>query len=87
VAKGLTAVPGVEVFPSQANFILFRTTHPSDEVCDGLLGKGVLVRNLGSAPGLLRCLRVTVGTREENDRFLEGLTHVMKTLGTKTGIG
>jgi histidinol-phosphate aminotransferase len=87
VAKGLTAVPGVEVFPSQANFILLRTTHPSDEVCDGLLGKGVLVRNLGSAPGLLRCLRVTVGTREENDRFLEGLTHVMKTLGTKTGIG
>jgi histidinol-phosphate aminotransferase len=84
VASRLVAIPGVEVFPSEANFILFRTTHPSDEVFDGLLREGILVRNLGSAPGLSRCLRVTVGTREENDRFLEGVTQVMNTRGTKT---
>jgi len=52
-----------------------------------LLAEGVLVRNLGSAPDLLNCLRVTVGTREENDRFLEGLTKVMRQVGTKIGIG
>jgi histidinol-phosphate aminotransferase len=78
VASRLAAIPGVEVFPSEANFILFRTAPPSDEVFDGLLGEGVLVRNLGSAPGLAKCLRVTVGTREENERFLAALAKVMR---------
>jgi len=87
MAKRLTTIPGVEVYPSQANFILFRTTHPGNEVFEGLLAEGVLVRNLGSVSDLLNCLRVTVGTREENDRFLEGLTKVMRQVGTKMGIG
>ena len=78
VAKRLTMIPGAEVYPSQANFILFRTMRPADEVFEGLLAEGVLVRNLGSAPGLLNCLRVTVGARKENDRFLGGLTKVMR---------
>ena len=78
MAERLTAIPGVEVYPSQANFILFRTTHPGNEVFEGLFAEGVLVRNLGSAPDLLNCLRVTVGTGEENERFLAALTKVMR---------
>ncbi|MGH7428165.1 MAG: histidinol-phosphate transaminase [Candidatus Methylomirabilaceae bacterium] len=86
VAKGLAGVPGVEVFPSEANFILFRTIHPSDALFEGLLAEGVLVRNLGGALGLENCLRVTVGTAEENDRFLGGMTTVMRRLGTGAGV-
>jgi histidinol-phosphate aminotransferase len=74
----LDALPGVEAFPSAANFILFRTTHPGDDLFEALLQQGVLVRNVGSAPGLQDCLRVTVGTKAENDRFLEALTRVLR---------
>ena len=85
LARELAGLPGVEAFPSEANFILFRTTHPSDAVFGALLAEGVLVRNLGSASGLKNCLRVTVGTKEENERFLEGLKKVTRQLGTRMG--
>jgi histidinol-phosphate aminotransferase len=78
VMNHLVALPGVEVFPSAANFILFRTTRPGDDLFEALLQQGVLVRNIGSAPGLQDCLRVTIGTKAENDRFLEGITKAMR---------
>jgi len=65
---------GVRVWPSGANFVLFR---PADGDGDGvwqrLLGAGVLVRNCASWPRLGGCLRVTVGTVQENDTFLSAL--------------
>lgn len=78
VMDRLVALPGVEAFPSAANFILFRTTLPGNDVFEAVLGQGVLVRNLGSVPGLQNCLRVTVGTKAENDRFLDALTKVLR---------
>ncbi len=92
VMDRLTALAGVEPFPSEANFVLFRTRLPGDRVFEALLGEGVLVRNLGSASGLKDCLRVTIGTAEENERFLEGLTVLMRQLegcevrGAKCGV-
>jgi histidinol-phosphate aminotransferase len=86
VAERLQELPGVEVFPSEANFILFRTARPCDRVFEALLGRRVLVRNLGSAPGLVNCLRVTIGTREENDRFLDGLRAVMAGVEARGGV-
>jgi histidinol-phosphate aminotransferase len=86
VATRLAGVPGVDAFPSRANFILFRTAHPSDALFEGLLAEGVLVRNLGGAPGLANCLRVTVGTAKENDRFLDGLATVMRRLDAGAGV-
>ncbi len=77
VERRLVDLAGVEVFPSEANFILFRTRLPGAHVFEGLLTEGILVRNLGSVPGLSNCLRVTIGTVEENDRFLDGVTGVM----------
>jgi histidinol-phosphate aminotransferase len=75
VAAGLARLPGVTVFPSDANFLLFRTPWASRAVFDGLRGRGVLVRDLGGQPGPLRgCLRVTVGTPEENTAFLEAIS-------------
>lgn len=61
----------LEVFPSVANFVLFR--HRSRSAADlhaALLEVGVLVRDVSGWPGADECLRVTVGTREENARFL-----------------
>ena len=71
VAEALERLP-VESFPSGANFVLFR---PSDgpAVWQALVDRGVLVRDCSSWPRLANCLRVTVGTPEENDRFLDAL--------------
>jgi histidinol-phosphate aminotransferase len=69
----LQRIPGIEPYPSDANFILFRTAG-ADRVFDGLRRCGVLIKNLhGSHPALAQCLRVTVGAPEENSRFLDCL--------------
>jgi len=71
--NALNAAPGVEAYPSEANFILFRVPR-ADAAFEGLKARGILIRNLnGSHAALARCLRVTVGTPEENARFLGAL--------------
>ncbi|MGI8793324.1 MAG: histidinol-phosphate transaminase [Acidimicrobiales bacterium] len=69
---------GVETWDSEANFILFRPrVVPGDEVWQALVERSVLVRNCSSWPRLADCLRVTIGTPEENDRFVDALTEVL----------
>ncbi len=73
----LEALPGlgVEAFPSDANFVLFRPPRPAAQVWQGLLDRGVLVRDFTAlVPG---CLRVTAGTPEEIDLFLSALEEVL----------
>ena len=67
---------GVEIFPTKANFILFRTKLPASDIFGGLLARGVLIRNM-SGGSLNNCLRVTVGTREENQAFLAALKEIL----------
>jgi histidinol-phosphate aminotransferase len=62
--------------PTQANFVLFDVERSASEVFDALMRKGVLVRPCGSF-GLPSCLRVTVGTPEENQKFAEALEAVL----------
>ena len=70
----LKRMPGVRPFPSDANFILFRTGR-AERVFNGLRQHGILIKNLhGSHPSLADCLRVTVGTPDENVRFLDALS-------------
>lgn len=70
----LEKLPGIKTYPSDANFILFQVPGKASETHQGLLDQGILVRNSpGSTHGLDKCLRVTVGTRQENDLFLEKL--------------
>ncbi|PYS42119.1 MAG: histidinol-phosphate transaminase [Acidobacteria bacterium] len=69
----------VRAFPSKANFILIRTARPARELFDGLYSHGVLVRDVSAYPLLDRCLRVSIGTPEENDRFLAALDRVLET--------
>ena len=63
----------VKVFPSQANFVLIKTARPARDLFDALYSQGVLVRDVSSYPLLDRCLRVSIGLPEENDRFLKAL--------------
>jgi histidinol-phosphate aminotransferase len=66
------------VTPSGANFILFRPiTRPGRDVWQGLLDRGVLVRDCSGWPRLADRLRVTVGTPDENDAFLGALREVV----------
>ena len=68
----------VDVWPSGSNFVLLRPQHLSgDDVWQGLVDRSVLVRNCASWPRLQGCLRVTIGTPDEDDRFLEALTEVL----------
>jgi histidinol-phosphate aminotransferase len=69
---------GVQHWPSGANFVLFRVGDlPGGEVWSQLVDRSVLVRNCSSWPRLQNCLRVTVGTAEENDRFLSALADIV----------
>ena len=73
VAAALNDLP-VDSWPSDANFILFRPRErDADGVWRSLLAHSVLIRNCASWEGLKGCLRVTIGTPEENDRFLQAL--------------
>ncbi len=68
----------VDVFPSGANFVLFRpTTMPGRAVWQGLVDRSVLVRDCSSWPRLTDCLRVTIGTPDENAAFLGALADVL----------
>ncbi len=77
LSAALSAIPGVHVFPSAANFILLRIERPGlsgTQVFDRLLAQKVLVKNVGKMHALLEnCLRVTVSTPAENALFLAAL--------------
>jgi histidinol-phosphate aminotransferase len=69
----LVGTVDVHAYPSSANFILFRLPHAA-RVFDGLKQRGVLIKKLdGSHPALADCLRVTVGSAEENELFIRAL--------------
>lgn len=64
---------GIEPFPSEANFILFRCTLEKNSVYGHLVEKGILIKNFTSTGPLADCMRVTVGTEEENSAFVDAL--------------
>jgi histidinol-phosphate aminotransferase len=69
----LSKLEGIDVFPSEANFVLFRVEHAAALWRDLLHNHSVLVRDFSRAPGLTDCLRVTVGTEKENQRFIDAM--------------
>ena len=72
---GLKRMPGFQAWPSAANFVLFRSRNKNaDEIFTRLMQQGVLIKNLHGTHRLLdQCLRVTVGTNDENRAFLEAM--------------
>jgi len=75
----LRRVPALTAYPSSANFILVRLPEEwAGEVHRRLKERGALARDLSSVPGMQGCLRLTVGTPEENEAFLSILAEVLK---------
>ena len=75
----LSMLDTLEVFPSQANFILFRVKQGNaSAVFESLLAEGVLIKNLDKPGPLQNCLRVTVGTAEENQAFIRALEKALR---------
>ncbi len=71
----LRDLPGVRAYPSEANMILVRVPD-AQRAFDGMKSRGVLVKNIGAALGhplLANCLRLTVGTPEENTQMIDAL--------------
>lgn len=81
IARELAALPGLSVFPSEANFVLFRVESDRIDhrgVFERLLdGYGILVRDVSAYPMLERCLRVNAGTPEETGAFLDAMSEIM----------
>jgi histidinol-phosphate aminotransferase len=75
VAEALRA-RGLEVAPSQANFLLVNVQRPGRELYDLLLRKGVIVRPMG--PPIGHWLRITLGLPAENDRMLAALDELLR---------
>ncbi|MDQ1433593.1 MAG: histidinol-phosphate aminotransferase [Actinomycetota bacterium] len=73
----LAATEGIVVCPAGANVLLFRVASDAHEVWKRMLAHDVLVRDFSSWPRIEGCLRVTVGTPEENDAFLAALGEVL----------
>jgi histidinol-phosphate aminotransferase len=73
IQRALREMPGVKTWPSDANMILVRVPDAA-KAFEGLKAHGVLVKNVSKMhPLLANCLRLTVGTHDENARLLEGL--------------
>jgi histidinol-phosphate aminotransferase len=62
----------INVYPSEANFLLVKIKN-ARKIYDELLNLGIVVRDRSSAPGCSDCLRITVGTKEQNGRLLDTL--------------
>lgn len=77
--QALDGMPGIRAWPSEANFILFQVqATDAGRVYDALYTAGVLVKNLDGIGGVPRgCLRVAVGTAEENTTFLQALQAIV----------
>jgi histidinol-phosphate aminotransferase len=76
ITNALSEIDGTTVFPSQANFVLFQPPGDAKELWQGLLDRGVLIRDLTDA--VPNGLRVTAGTTHEVDLFLKALEEVLR---------
>ena len=71
----LQNIKDVKVYPSDANFFLIRV--PDADFCfNEMVRNDILIRNLNKPGRLSGCIRVTIGTAEENNRFLEAFSTV-----------
>jgi histidinol-phosphate aminotransferase len=79
----LAAIPGIEVFPTAANFVLIRCrSRPAGEVFRRLHEEhGILVRDVSGSADLAECLRISIGTAEDMEAVIEALSRVLTAEG------
>lgn len=76
VSAALSKVDSIDVHPSTTNFILFRLKDTTPAAVHArFLEQGVLIRDVSMWPGCDGCLRVSIGTPAENDRFISAIAH------------
>jgi histidinol-phosphate aminotransferase len=73
LGRKLGDIPEISVYPSEANFFLVEVPFEPKIIFDDLYRQGILIRDVSSYPMLSKCLRISVGTREQNDRLLSAL--------------
>ena len=73
VFRELELIEGITPYPTDSNFILFSCLRDKDGVYERLVSEDVLIKNFGSSGILKDCMRVTLGTDDENDQFLRAL--------------
>ena len=77
LAAALRRLPGLTVDPSGANFVLVRVDGDGHALWQRLVDRGILVRDFSRWPRLDECLRITVGTPEEDDTLLDALREAL----------
>ncbi|MGD0278579.1 MAG: histidinol-phosphate transaminase [Smithella sp.] len=73
---GLNEIAGIKPYPSRANFIFFSCAFDSNRIYNKLIAEGIIVKNLNVPPLMPNCMRVTVGSKQENETFLKALKSV-----------
>ena len=74
----LSQMKGITAYPSETNFIMFKTSTDATRIYTKLKQTGILIKNLNRPGPLKNCLRVTVGKPEENSEFIAELSNVLK---------
>ncbi|HNY51606.1 MAG TPA: histidinol-phosphate transaminase [Smithella sp.] len=74
--RELKKIKWIKVYPSQANFIFFSCAFDSNRIYNKLVAEGIVVKDLNLPPLLTNCIRVTVGTKKENEAFLKTLKSI-----------
>ncbi len=74
--KEMKGIDKIKTYPSDSNFILFKANN-AEKIFKGLIDRGILIRNMNRAGRLRSCLRVTIGTPEENEDFLKALRELV----------
>lgn len=69
---------GIKVFPSDTNFLLFKSTIPVKQLIKGLMKAGIAIRDCSNQPMLEKCARVTIGRHELNKKFIESMKGVLE---------
>jgi histidinol-phosphate aminotransferase len=78
LATELDRHPALTCFPSDSNFLLVRYSGDVPELCEALLDLGIAVRQFANGDERLRdCVRITIGTPEENQRLIEALGDIL----------
>jgi histidinol-phosphate aminotransferase len=77
LVAAMRGLPGIRLYPTDANFVFFGCDFEPDRVYRQLVARGILIKWFGGPGPLGRCLRVTVGTREENREFLDSLKDIL----------
>jgi histidinol-phosphate aminotransferase len=77
VVAAMRAIPRITIFTTRANFVTFRAERSSKEIFEALFARGILVRDVSAYPRLANCLRISIGSPEQNDRVIDALKEVV----------